>query len=358
MSPAAVVYKGTLLWLHCAREIGVGSLRSHWSLQPRPGRVSRLVRKFLSWFDTSSLTASTYIDREREDRRDGRLGAHPAVRHHAPRLPHRHLGGLESNGGDRPQSCSMRCACSPSPRSITATSRIARSRRRASAQFIFGVLGAIGRAARAGVVGRSSSPSSRAFGQASGRALARAARLHPRAHGLVPVEERLHAGPQVRARPHEVPRAALARPLRHPRAGRLRGRHLLRRRAARSTRAPELGTTGWQMLVWGFFISTIACYHGTYTINSLSHVFGKQRYRTGDQSRNNWFLALITLGEGWHNNHHHYPSSARQGFYWWEVRHHLLRAEGDVVARHHLGPARRARLRARPLARAASGELS
>ena len=82
--------------------------------------------------------------------------------------------------------------------------------------------------------------------------------------------------------------------------------------------APELGTTGWQMLVWGFFISTIACYHGTYTINSLSHVFGKQRYRTGDESRNNWFLALITLGEGWHNNHHHYPSSCRQGFYWWE----------------------------------------
>jgi stearoyl-CoA desaturase (delta-9 desaturase) len=83
--------------------------------------------------------------------------------------------------------------------------------------------------------------------------------------------------------------------------------------------APQLGTNGWQMLVWGFFISTVACYHGTYTINSLSHVFGKQRYRTGDQSRNNWFLALITLGEGWHNNHHHYPSSARQGFYWWEV---------------------------------------
>ena len=82
---------------------------------------------------------------------------------------------------------------------------------------------------------------------------------------------------------------------------------------------PELGTTGWQMLVWGFFISTIACYHGTYTINSLCHVLGKQRYRTGDESRNNWFLALITLGEGWHNNHHHYPSSARQGFYWWEV---------------------------------------
>lgn len=83
--------------------------------------------------------------------------------------------------------------------------------------------------------------------------------------------------------------------------------------------APQLGTSGAQMLIWGFFISTVACYHGTYTINSLSHVFGRQRYRTGDASRNNWFLALITLGEGWHNNHHHFPSSTRQGFYWWEI---------------------------------------
>ena len=83
--------------------------------------------------------------------------------------------------------------------------------------------------------------------------------------------------------------------------------------------APSLGTTGWQMLVWGFFISTVVCYHATYTINSLSHVFGSQRYRTGDTSRNNVFLALLTLGEGWHNNHHYYPNSARQGFYWWEI---------------------------------------
>ena len=83
--------------------------------------------------------------------------------------------------------------------------------------------------------------------------------------------------------------------------------------------APELGTTGWQMLVWGFVISTVVCYHGTYTINSLSHVFGRQRYRTGDTSRNNFILALVTLGEGWHNNHHYYPNSARQGFYWWEI---------------------------------------
>lgn len=84
-------------------------------------------------------------------------------------------------------------------------------------------------------------------------------------------------------------------------------------------RAPTLGTNGRQMLVWGFFISTVACSHGTYTINSLSHVFGRQRYRTGDASRNNAWLALLTLGEGWHNNHHHYPTAARQGFYWWEI---------------------------------------
>ncbi|MDE2305457.1 MAG: acyl-CoA desaturase [Gammaproteobacteria bacterium] len=83
--------------------------------------------------------------------------------------------------------------------------------------------------------------------------------------------------------------------------------------------APGLGTNGWQMLVWGFFVSTVAVYHGTYTINSLAHVFGRQRYATGDGSRNNALLALITLGEGWHNNHHHYPSSARQGFFWWEI---------------------------------------
>ena len=82
---------------------------------------------------------------------------------------------------------------------------------------------------------------------------------------------------------------------------------------------PQLGTSGWQMLVWGFFVSTVACYHATYAINSLSHVFGSQRYRTGDASRNNWLLALLTLGEGWHNNHHHYPSAVRQGFYWWEI---------------------------------------
>jgi stearoyl-CoA desaturase (delta-9 desaturase) len=81
----------------------------------------------------------------------------------------------------------------------------------------------------------------------------------------------------------------------------------------------ELGTSGTQMFVWGFLISTVVCSHATYTINSLAHVFGKRRYATSDDSRNSLLLALITMGEGWHNNHHHYPASARQGFFWWEI---------------------------------------
>jgi stearoyl-CoA desaturase (delta-9 desaturase) len=76
---------------------------------------------------------------------------------------------------------------------------------------------------------------------------------------------------------------------------------------------------GMQFLVWGFFISTTVLYHATYTINSLAHRFGSRRYETRDNSRNNVWLALLTLGEGWHNNHHRFPASVRQGFYWWEV---------------------------------------
>jgi stearoyl-CoA desaturase (delta-9 desaturase) len=76
---------------------------------------------------------------------------------------------------------------------------------------------------------------------------------------------------------------------------------------------------GWSGLVWGFVLSTLLVYHGTFTINSLSHLFGNRRYATNDDSRNNLLLALITLGEGWHNNHHHYQSSANQGFFWWEI---------------------------------------
>lgn len=75
---------------------------------------------------------------------------------------------------------------------------------------------------------------------------------------------------------------------------------------------------GWPGLFIGFFLSTVFLYHGTFFINSLAHVHGKQRYVTGDDSRNNWWLAVITLGEGWHNNHHAYQRSTRQGFRWWE----------------------------------------
>jgi stearoyl-CoA desaturase (delta-9 desaturase) len=82
---------------------------------------------------------------------------------------------------------------------------------------------------------------------------------------------------------------------------------------------PNSGTTAWQMVVWGFFISTVLCYHATYTINSLCHVWGGRRFNTTDDSRNNFWLALITFGEGWHNNHHHFPGSARQGFFWYEL---------------------------------------
>jgi stearoyl-CoA desaturase (delta-9 desaturase) len=76
---------------------------------------------------------------------------------------------------------------------------------------------------------------------------------------------------------------------------------------------------GWPGLFVGFILSTVILYHATFAINSLAHVVGNQRYLTADDSRNNWWLAIITLGEGWHNNHHHYQSSTRQGFYWWEI---------------------------------------
>ncbi len=75
---------------------------------------------------------------------------------------------------------------------------------------------------------------------------------------------------------------------------------------------------GWPGLAIGFCWSTVAVWHATFSINSLAHVIGRQRYVTGDQSRNNWLLALLTMGEGWHNNHHAYQASVRQGFRWWE----------------------------------------
>ena len=91
---------------------------------------------------------------------------------------------------------------------------------------------------------------------------------------------------------------------------------------------PGLGTTRWQMLGWGLFVSTMLLYHVTFLVNSVAHMSGRRRYATRDHSRNNWWVALLTLGEGWHNNHHRYPSSERQGFYWWEldVTHYVLKA--------------------------------
>jgi stearoyl-CoA desaturase (delta-9 desaturase) len=85
---------------------------------------------------------------------------------------------------------------------------------------------------------------------------------------------------------------------------------------------------GLRGLCWWFCVSTVALMHGTFTINSLSHVWGKRRYATTDDSRNNWVLAIITMGEGWHNNHHRYMQSTNQGFYWWEVdiTYYILKA--------------------------------
>ena len=76
---------------------------------------------------------------------------------------------------------------------------------------------------------------------------------------------------------------------------------------------------GWPGLIVGFFVSTVVLYHCVFFINSMAHVVGKQRYVTGDDSRNNWWLALITLGEGWHNNHHYYQSATAQGWRWYEI---------------------------------------
>ena len=69
----------------------------------------------------------------------------------------------------------------------------------------------------------------------------------------------------------------------------------------------------------GFFLSTILLWHGTFVVNSVTHVWGSRRYETGDTSRNCWPVALVTGGEGWHNNHHAHPASVRQGERWWEI---------------------------------------
>lgn len=82
---------------------------------------------------------------------------------------------------------------------------------------------------------------------------------------------------------------------------------------------PDWGVSGWQFIFYGFFLSTVAVYHVTFCINSVAHMRGKMRYLVDDDSRNNWLLGLLAMGEGWHNNHHRYSVCARQGFRWWEL---------------------------------------
>jgi len=89
---------------------------------------------------------------------------------------------------------------------------------------------------------------------------------------------------------------------------------------------PALGTSGAQLVVVGFFLSTTLLYHVTFAVNSVGHTLGSRRYETNEESTNSLLLALLTGGEGWHNNHHRYPNSERQGFYWWEIdpTHYVL----------------------------------
>ncbi|MFG0329023.1 MAG: acyl-CoA desaturase [Phycisphaerales bacterium] len=72
------------------------------------------------------------------------------------------------------------------------------------------------------------------------------------------------------------------------------------------------------LVIWGPIVGTVAAWHGTFAINSITHLWGRRRYKTDDESRNNAFVAFLNMGEGWHNNHHYYPYSANSGFYWWE----------------------------------------
>ncbi len=122
--------------------------------------------------------------------------------------------------------------------------------------------------------------------------------------------------------------------------------------------APQLGTTGPQLVVWGFFISTTVLFHATSSINSLAHLIGRRRYETEDDSRNSFLLSIITLGEGWHNNHHRFMSCTRQGFYWWEIdiTYYLLRMLEKLGVISDLRPVPAAAYRACPPDEAGAGE--
>ena len=110
--------------------------------------------------------------------------------------------------------------------------------------------------------------------------------------------------------------------------------------AALEAWAPSLGTSALQMGVWGFCVSTTLLFHGTASINSLAHLIGKRVWPTKDKSKNSFLLALITLGEGWHNNHHWCPGTVRQGFRWWEIdiSYYVLRLLAVFGLVHELRP--------------------
>ena len=72
------------------------------------------------------------------------------------------------------------------------------------------------------------------------------------------------------------------------------------------------------MVVWGVFLRVVVGWHTTWFVNSLAHIYGGRPHETGDLSTNNWFVAILTFGEGWHNNHHAFPTSARHGLKWYQ----------------------------------------
>lgn len=80
-----------------------------------------------------------------------------------------------------------------------------------------------------------------------------------------------------------------------------------------------LAVGGWSYAIWGIFVRLVAVYHVTWFVNSASHMWGYRRYETNDRSRNNWWVALLAFGEGWHNNHHAEPSAVHVSRSWWEL---------------------------------------
>src|ERR671933_1266657 len=80
-----------------------------------------------------------------------------------------------------------------------------------------------------------------------------------------------------------------------------------------------LAVGGWRVMMWGIFLRATIGLHATWLVNSATHLWGRQRFRTGEDSRNSWWVALLTFGEGWHNNHHAHPTSARHGLAWYEI---------------------------------------